>query len=130
MGPRDAALRGPRPILRSPKARAAYLIGSCARGTARDASDIDLIEVPGSECPAVEHFKDHLLGDSTAVAAMLDPLLHHAHLIERGPKELACRALHQLSLMGARHEPPGDTRPGQGPMASFILGYPRWHDLI
>lgn len=60
MDPLEAVLRELRPILQARKARAAYLIGSRARGTAHATSDIDLIIVADSERPAVERFKDYL----------------------------------------------------------------------
>lgn len=56
----EVVLRELRPILRSRRARAAYLIGSRARGTAHASSDIDLVIVAESERSAVERFKDYL----------------------------------------------------------------------
>ncbi len=48
------------PLLRENEARAAWLIGSRARGTDDAHSDIDAIIVAESERPEVERFKDHL----------------------------------------------------------------------
>jgi len=56
----EVVLRELRPILQARRARAAYLIGSRARGTAHATSDIDLIIVAESERPAVERFKAYL----------------------------------------------------------------------
>ena len=58
--PLDAFLGALRPLLRERNARAAYLIGSRARGTADEHSDIDVIIVAESERPEVERFKDYL----------------------------------------------------------------------
>lgn len=60
MDPLEIVLRELLPILRTRGARAAYLIGSRARGTARAGSDIDLIVVAESGRPVVERFKDYL----------------------------------------------------------------------
>lgn len=60
MDPLEVVLRELRPILQARKARAAYLIGSRARGTAHPTSDIDLIIVAESDRPVVERFKDYL----------------------------------------------------------------------
>jgi predicted nucleotidyltransferase len=49
-----------RPLLVRQHARAAYLFGSHARGTADAWSDIDLIIVAPSELPPVERFRDYL----------------------------------------------------------------------
>jgi predicted nucleotidyltransferase len=49
-----------RPLLRQHGARAAYLVGSRARGTADVHSDIDVIVVAPSERTPVERFKDYL----------------------------------------------------------------------
>jgi predicted nucleotidyltransferase len=48
------------PLLRQHRARAAYLIGSRARGHADEHSDIDVIIVAESDRPTVERFKDYL----------------------------------------------------------------------
>jgi predicted nucleotidyltransferase len=58
--PLDKVLAVLRPLLREHGARAAYLIGSRARGTADQHSDIDLIIVAESDRPEVERFKDYL----------------------------------------------------------------------
>lgn len=60
MDPLDAFLAELRPLLRQHRARAAYLIGSQARGSADAASDIDVIVVAESDRPEVERFKDYL----------------------------------------------------------------------
>lgn len=60
MDPLEVVLRELRPILQARQARAAYLIGSRARGTAHPTSDIDLIIVAESDRPVVERFKDYL----------------------------------------------------------------------
>jgi len=58
--PLDEVLAVLRPLLRQHGARAAYVIGSRARGTADEHSDIDLIIVAESDRPEVERFKDYL----------------------------------------------------------------------
>jgi predicted nucleotidyltransferase len=58
--PLDTVLAVLRPLLREHGARAAYLIGSRARGTADQHSDIDLIIVAESDRSEVERFKDYL----------------------------------------------------------------------
>lgn len=60
MDPLETVLAVLRPLLRERAARAAYLIGSRARGTADSHSDIDLIIVAESDRPEVERFKDYL----------------------------------------------------------------------
>ncbi len=60
MDPLASFLAALRPLLRQHGARAAYLIGSRARGTADEHSDIDVIIVAESERPEVERFKDYL----------------------------------------------------------------------
>lgn len=60
MDPLEKVLAVLRPLLREHSARAAYLIGSRARGTADAHSDIDLIIVAESDRPEVERFKDYL----------------------------------------------------------------------
>jgi predicted nucleotidyltransferase len=49
-----------RPLLALQGARAAYLFGSHARGTADEHSDIDVIVVAPSERTPVERFRDYL----------------------------------------------------------------------
>jgi len=49
-----------RPLLREHNARAAYVVGSLARGEADAWSDVDLMIVAPSTRPAVERFKDYL----------------------------------------------------------------------
>jgi predicted nucleotidyltransferase len=56
----DRFLEALRPLLNAQRARAAYLIGSRARGTADPQSDIDVLIVAESERPEVERFKDYL----------------------------------------------------------------------
>jgi predicted nucleotidyltransferase len=58
--PLDTVLAVLRPLLREHGARAAYLIGSRARGTADQHSDIDLIIVAESDRSEVERLKDYL----------------------------------------------------------------------
>lgn len=58
--PLDRFLEALRPLLREHGARAAYLIGSRARGTADEHSDIDVIIVAESDRPEVERFRDYL----------------------------------------------------------------------
>ena len=60
MDPLETFLGALQPLLREHHARAAYLIGSRARGTADEHSDIDVIIVAESERPEVERFKDYL----------------------------------------------------------------------
>lgn len=56
----DRFLSELRPLLEQQGARAAYLFGSHARGTADAHSDIDLIVVAPSERTPVERFRDYL----------------------------------------------------------------------
>jgi predicted nucleotidyltransferase len=56
----DRFLAELRPLLRKHRARTAYLVGSRARGTADEHSDIDVIIVVESDRPQVERFKDYL----------------------------------------------------------------------
>lgn len=49
-----------RPLLSEKGARAAYLFGSHARGTADAHSDIDVIVVAPTDLPPVERFRDYL----------------------------------------------------------------------
>lgn len=60
MDPLAKFLADLRPLLRAQRARAAYLIGSRARGTADEHSDIDVLVVAESDRPEVERFKDYL----------------------------------------------------------------------
>ena len=60
MGNLDAFLRGLRPLLAAQGARAAWVFGSRARGTASVDSDIDVIVVAPTERPFVERFRDYL----------------------------------------------------------------------
>lgn len=60
MDPLETFLALLRPLLRQHRARAAYIIGSRARGTADEHSDIDVIIVAESDRPEVERFKDYL----------------------------------------------------------------------
>lgn len=60
MDPLERFLAVLRPLLRQHRARAAYVIGSRARGTADEHSDIDVIIVAESDRPAIERFKDYL----------------------------------------------------------------------
>ncbi len=56
----DSFLSALRPLLEQHGARAAYLFGSHARGTADAGSDIDVILVAPSSLPAVDRFRDYL----------------------------------------------------------------------
>lgn len=56
----DRFLAALRPLLVEKGARAAYLFGSHARGTADAHSDIDVIVVAPTELPPVERFRDYL----------------------------------------------------------------------
>jgi len=49
-----------RPLLREHGAKAAYVVGSWARGEADAWSDVDVVIVAPSDRPAVERFKDYL----------------------------------------------------------------------
>lgn len=60
MVPLETFLAALRPLLRAHHARAAWLIGSRARRTDDEHSDIDVIIVAESERPEVERFKDYL----------------------------------------------------------------------
>ena len=42
-----------------------------------------------------------LLGDTAAVTALLDRLLHHAHVLKCGPPELAHQGAHRFASRGA-----------------------------
>lgn len=48
------------PLLREQHAKAAYVVGSWARGEADAWSDVDVVIVAPSTRPAVERFKDYL----------------------------------------------------------------------
>ena len=49
-----------RPLLREQEAKAAYIVGSWARGEADEWSDVDVVIVAPSRRSAVERFKDYL----------------------------------------------------------------------
>lgn len=59
MDPIGPLLKVLRPLLREHGAKAAYAVGSWARGEADSWSDVDLLIVAPSERPAVERFKDY-----------------------------------------------------------------------
>lgn len=56
----DRFLGSLRPLLDAQGAHAAWIFGSCARGTASAESDIDLIVVAPTDRPFVERFRDYL----------------------------------------------------------------------
>lgn len=56
----DGFLGALRPLLDAQCARAAWVFGSHARGTAGDGSDIDVIVVAPTERPFVDRFRDYL----------------------------------------------------------------------
>ena len=60
MDPLAPLLDALRPLLRQHGAKAAYIVGSWARGEADASSDVDLVIVASSALPAVERFKDYL----------------------------------------------------------------------
>ncbi len=60
MDPLEPLLKALRPLLREHGAKAAYLVGSWARGEADAWSDVDVVIVAPSPRPAVERFKDYL----------------------------------------------------------------------
>lgn len=60
MDPLGRFLDALRPLLQERRARAAYLIGSRARGRDDEHSDIDVIIVAASDRPEVERFRDYL----------------------------------------------------------------------
>lgn len=56
----EPLLNALRPLLSEHGAKAAYVVGSWARGEADDWSDVDVVIVAPSNRPAVERFKDYL----------------------------------------------------------------------
>ena len=56
----DSFLDSLRPLLEAQGARAAWIFGSHARGTASAESDIDVIVVASTARPFVERFRDYL----------------------------------------------------------------------
>jgi predicted nucleotidyltransferase len=60
MDPLAVFLDALRPLLREHGAKAAYVVGSWARGEAAEWSDVDVVIVAESSRPAVERFKDYL----------------------------------------------------------------------
>jgi predicted nucleotidyltransferase len=60
MDPLTPLLEALRPLLRQHRAKAAYIVGSWARGEADASSDVDLVIVAPSALTAVERFKDYL----------------------------------------------------------------------
>ena len=60
-----------------------------------------------------------LLGDTAAVTAMLDRLLHHAHVLKCGPKSWRTKLSTTTPLQEAARESLNDTRLGRSPMAAF-----------
>lgn len=60
MEPLEEFLGVLQPLLRRQGAKAAYVFGSYARGTADAWSDVDVLIVAPSARPAVERFKDYL----------------------------------------------------------------------
>ena len=58
--PLEPLLEALRPLLHEQGAKAAYLVGSWARGEADAWSDVDVVIVAPSARPAVERFKDYL----------------------------------------------------------------------
>jgi predicted nucleotidyltransferase len=60
MDPLEPLLDALRPLLRQQHAKAAYLVGSWARGEADAWSDVDIVIVAPSARPVVERFKDYL----------------------------------------------------------------------
>jgi predicted nucleotidyltransferase len=60
MDPLEPFLSALRPLLREHRAKAAYLVGSWARGEADAWSDVDVVIVAPSTRPVVERFRDYL----------------------------------------------------------------------
>ena len=60
MDPLEPFLDALRPLLREHGAKAAYIVGSRARGTADAHSDVDVIIVAPSTRSATERFEDYL----------------------------------------------------------------------
>jgi predicted nucleotidyltransferase len=58
--PLDPFLAALRPLLRQHGAKAAYIVGSRARGTADASSDVDVLIVAPSALPATERFRVYL----------------------------------------------------------------------
>lgn len=56
----ETFLEALRPLLRQQRAKAAYIVGSWARGEADAWSDVDVVIVAPSARPPVERFKDYL----------------------------------------------------------------------
>lgn len=103
MDPLEPFLEVLRPLLRQQRARAAYLIGSRARGTADEHSDIDVIIVAESDRPQVERFKDYL----TAIVASpvgIDLLIYTPEEFERLRSEERPFLVHALDGAKLIHE--------------------------
>ena len=61
-----------------------------------------------------------LLGDTAAVTALLDRLLHHAHILKCGPRRLAHQGPDHLANTG-RREVKLNSRLGTPEMAGFAV---------
>lgn len=75
-----------RPLLAEQSARAAWIFGSHARGTAAPESDIDVIVVAPSERPFVDRFRDYLPAILAAGAA-IDLVVYTPEEFERTQTE-------------------------------------------
>lgn len=95
MDPLEPFLAELRPLLRKQGARAAYLIGSRARGTADEHSDIDVVVVAPSDRPPVERFKDYLPAIAAASVGV-DLLVYTPEEFERMLEEERPFLVHAL----------------------------------
>lgn len=102
--PLDTFLEALRPLLRERKASAAYLIGSRARGTDDEHSDIDVIIVAESERPEVERFKDYLPAILAPFATSVDLFVYTPAEFERLKAEERPFLTHALDGAKLIHE--------------------------
>lgn len=101
--PLDRFLAELRPLLREHRARAAYLIGSRARGSADEFSDIDVIIIADSDRPDVERFKDYLPA-ITACSVGVDMFVYTPTEFERMKLEERPFLVHALEEAKLIHE--------------------------
>jgi len=92
-----------RPLLRRHGAKAAWLFGSHARGTADAWSDIDVIVVAPSPRPAVERFKDYLPA-IIAVGAGVEMLVYTPEEFAQMKREERPFLMHALEGAKLVHE--------------------------
>lgn len=102
--PLDAFLGALLPLLREHKARAAYLVGSRARGTADERSDIDVIIIADSDRPETERFKDYLPAILAPFATAVDLTVYTPAEFQRLKAEQRPFLIHALDGAKLIHE--------------------------